>query len=193
VGAAQGILGRLLANDGRTPGSPLQIDAIEPNPEWAEAARPFYRKVMNSTVEQADLGEGIYDCVVCADVLEHLADPVGILKRLRRAARPDAMFVISLPNVAHIAVRGMLLVGRFPKMQRGILDKTHLQFYTKDTAADMLREAGLKVQRVMSTVVPLEDAGDGMLVKAMMGVQRMMVAVAPRLPAMQWIFVAKGE
>src|SRR6267142_529105 len=146
VGAAQGILGRLLAEsdvgathaspsaDGQRAGHapPLQIDAIEPNPQWAEAARPFYRKVMNSTVEQADLGEGIYDCVVCAAVLEHLADPVGILKRLRRAARPDAMFVISLPNVAHVAVRGMLLVGRFPKMERGILDKTHLHFYTKD-------------------------------------------------------------
>src|SRR5881394_1619050 len=88
VGAAQGILGRLLAEDGRPQGSPLQIDAIEPNPEWAEAARPFYRRVMNSTVEEADLGEGIYDCVVCADVLEHLANPVSTLRQLRTAAKP---------------------------------------------------------------------------------------------------------
>src|SRR5947207_4772938 len=137
VGAAQGILGRLLEE------SKIEIDAIEPNREWAEAAKPFYRRVINSTVEEADLREGIYDCVVCADVLEHLADPVGTLKRLRKSAKPDAMFVISLPNVAHIAVRGMLRVGKFPKMQRGIRDKTHLQFYTTDTAADMLREAGM--------------------------------------------------
>jgi hypothetical protein len=102
------------------------------------------------------------------------------------------MFVISVPNVAHIAVRGMLLVGKFPKMERGILDKTHLQFWTKDTAREMLREAGLVVEKVMSTVVPLEDMGDGIAVRTMMGMQRMAVAMLPRLFAMQWIFVCKG-
>src|SRR5688572_12083212 len=74
VGAAQGILGQLLADSG------LTIDAIEPNSEWAEAAKPHYRQVMNSTVEAANLTEGTYDCIVCADVLEHLPDPLSTLK-----------------------------------------------------------------------------------------------------------------
>src|SRR5688572_18841158 len=193
VGAAQGILGRMLGEDLKSQISDfeIQIDAIEPNAQWAEAARPFYRRVINATVEAAELEEGLYDAIVCADVLEHLADPVGTLKRLRRAAKGDAMFIVSVPNVAHIAVRGMLLFGKFPKMERGILDKTHLQFWTKDTAMEMLREAGLKVEQVMSTVVPLEDMGDGVLVRAMMGMQRMAVAMLPRLFAMQWIFVCK--
>src|SRR5215212_8731599 len=96
VGAAQGILGRLMGEDLQFAScdlrlgekSKIEIDAIEPNSQWAEEARPLYRRVMNSTVEQADLGEGVYDCVVCADVLEHLADPVGTLKQLRKAAKP---------------------------------------------------------------------------------------------------------
>jgi 2-polyprenyl-3-methyl-5-hydroxy-6-metoxy-1,4-benzoquinol methylase len=149
--------------------------------------------VINSTVEAAELGENMYDAIVCADVLEHLPDPVGTLKQLRRSAKPDATFIVSLPNVAHLAVRGMLLFGKFPKMERGILDKTHLQFYTKDTATQMLRQAGLKVEKVMSTVVPLEDFGDGLIIRSMMGMQRLAVSVLPRLFAMQWIFVAKAE
>jgi 2-polyprenyl-3-methyl-5-hydroxy-6-metoxy-1,4-benzoquinol methylase len=185
VGAAQGILGQLLADSG------LMIDAIEPNNEWAEAAKPYYRRVMNSTVEAAELGENTYDCIVCADVLEHLPDPLSTLKRLRSAAKPDATFIISLPNVAHMAVRTMLFFGRFPKMERGILDKTHLHFFTKDTAKNLLTDADLKIERTLTTVVPLEDFGNGVISKAMMGMQRLAVSVAPRLFAMQWIFIAK--
>ena len=193
MGAAQGMLGRLLGEESKIEdrGSKIEIDAIEPNPEWAEAARPYYRRVMNSTVEAANLVDNTYDCVVCADVLEHLPDPLSTLKRLRKAAKSDAAFIISLPNVAHLAVRTMLLFGRFPKMERGILDKTHLHFFTKDTARDLLAQAGLRVERILTTVVPLEDFGDGMLMKMAMGMQRLAMAALPRLFAMQWIFVAK--
>lgn len=146
---------------------------------------------MNSTVESANLPDNTYDCIVCADVLEHLPDPLSTLKRLRQAAKCDAAFIISLPNVAHLAVRTMLLFGRFPKMERGILDKTHLQFFTKDTAKNLLADAGLKPDRTLTTVVPLEDFGNGIFTKSMMGMQRLAVAALPRLFAMQWIFIAK--
>jgi len=135
--------------------------------------------------------EGTYDFILCADVLEHLPDPLSTLKRLKQAAKPDATFIISLPNVAHLAVRTMLLFGRFPKMERGILDKTHLQFFTKDTAKDLLTHAGLRVERTLTTVVPLEDFGNGLFTKSMMGMQRLAVAALPRMFAMQWIFIAK--
>ena len=191
VGAAQGILGQLLKSDLQFANCDLQLDGIEPNQTWADIARPFYRQVINSTVEAANLPDNTYDCIVCADVLEHLPDPLSTLQRLRRAAKPDATFIISLPNVAHLAVRTMLLFGRFPKMERGILDKTHLQFFTKDTAKDLLTQAGLKIDRTLSTVVPLEDFGNGLFTKAAMGMQRLAVAALPRLFAMQWIFIAK--
>jgi len=191
VGAAQGILGQIVKSDLQFAICNLQLDAVEPNPAWAEAAKPYYRQVINATVEAAELPDDTYDCIVCADVLEHLPDPLSTLRRLRRAAKADATFIISLPNVAHLAVRTMLLFGRFPKMERGILDKTHLQFFTKDTARDLLTSAGLRVERVLSTVVPLEDFGDGVFTRSMMGMQRLAVAVLPRLFAMQWIFVAR--
>jgi 2-polyprenyl-3-methyl-5-hydroxy-6-metoxy-1,4-benzoquinol methylase len=190
VGAAQGMLGHLIQ------GSGLTIDAIEANPEWAELAKPYYRSTWASYVENAPLPSREYKLVVCADVLEHTPDPVSVLKRLREAATEDATFIISLPNVAHLAVRMMLLFGRFPKMERGILDKTHLQFLTKDTAVAMLRQAGLEPQRITATGIPLDEVwktGEGkLLYKAAQKTQHLAMSILPRLFAMQWVVVAKG-
>lgn len=188
VGAAQGFLGQLLD------GEALAIDAVEPNPEWADACRPHYRQVMTGTVEQVTFPNEKYRVIVCADVLEHTVDPVSVLRRLREIAADDATFVISLPNVAHAAVRTMLLFGYFPRMERGILDKTHLHFFTRDTAAAMLRRAGLSVARASATGVPLDELwkrGEGKLIfRILVRLQHLAVAVAPRLFGFQWIFTA---
>jgi 2-polyprenyl-3-methyl-5-hydroxy-6-metoxy-1,4-benzoquinol methylase len=189
VGAAQGILGRLLE------GSGLAIDAVEPHPQWAQDARPFYRRVFNDTIENAPLPERAYEVVLCGDVLEHTVDPVVVLRRLTRAATDDAVFIISLPNVAHLAVRMMLLFGLFPRMEKGILDKTHLHFFTRDTAEATLREAGLRVESASVTGVPLEEVWRGGEAKLLFRVARKLqhaaLALAPRLFGYQWVFVAR--
>ena len=189
VGAAQGILGRLLE------GSGLAIDAVEPHPQWADHARPHYRQVFNTTVENAPLTDGTYRTVLCGDVLEHTVDPVAVLRRLVRAATDDATFIVSLPNVAHLAVRMMLLFGNFPKMERGILDKTHLHFFTRDTAEAMLRQAGLKVVSAKATSIPLDEVwrrGEKKVAyRAAVRFQHVAIDLAPRLFGMQWVFVAE--
>jgi 2-polyprenyl-3-methyl-5-hydroxy-6-metoxy-1,4-benzoquinol methylase len=186
VGAARGFLAELLHD------TALTLDGIEAHAAWAEAARPLYREMFACPVEAAALPDRAYAVVVCADVLEHTVNPVAVLDRLRRAAAEDAVFVVSLPNVAHLAVRLLLLAGRFPRMDRGILDRTHLHFYTRDTAEEMLREAGLAVEQVLTTTVPLEVLWPrrGLLCRMLMAVQRGAVRVAPRLFAFQWVFVA---
>jgi 2-polyprenyl-3-methyl-5-hydroxy-6-metoxy-1,4-benzoquinol methylase len=189
VGAAQGILGQILQ------GSGMVIDAVEPHPQWAEHARPYYRTVHACTVEQANLPDKTYDAIVCADVLEHTVDPVSVLMQLRRVAKDDAAFIISLPNVTHMAVRMMLLFGMFPKMERGILDKTHLHFFTRDTAEQMLNKAGLKLEKVSATGVPLDELwkkGEGkMLFKTAQRMQHLAVGAMPRLFGFQWVFLAR--
>jgi len=191
VGAAQGMLGQLL----RDAGARLDLDGVEPNPAWAAQARPFYRRVFASGIEEADLPEASYEVIVCADVLEHTVDPVAVLDRLRRVATDDALFIVSLPNVAHLAVRLLLLFGRFPAMERGILDRTHLHFYTRDTAAAMFREAGLETVRASATGVPLDElwpAGEGTRPFALLvRLQHLALALAPRLFGFQWVFVAR--
>lgn len=189
VGAAQGFLGQLLSN------TSLTIDAVEPNPYWAEHAQPFYRQVFASSIEEANLPDATYRVIVCADVLEHTVDPESVVEQLRRVATDDALFIISLPNVAHLAVRLMLLCGRFPQMERGILDRTHLHFYTLDTATDMLRRAGLEVVRARPTGVPLDELwreGEGnLLFNTLMRLQHFALLLAPRLFGFQWVIVAK--
>lgn len=191
VGAAQGMLGDLVQ------GSGLTIDAVEANPGWAEQARPFYRNTWASIVEDAPLPSREYKLVVCADVLEHTPDPVSVLKRLREAATEDATFIISVPNVAHLAVRLMLLFGYFPKMERGILDRTHLQFFTKDTARAMLAQAGLQAKSIRATGIPLDEVwkkGEGKLpFKVAQKMQHLALDVAPRLFSMQWVMVATAN
>lgn len=191
VGAAQGILGQLLAEAGVA----LERDAVEPNPTWAEHARPFYRQVYACGIEEADLCDDTYRVVVCADVLEHLPDPVGALRQLRRAATADAAFIVSLPNVAHLAVRLLLLAGRFPRMERGILDRTHLHFFTRDTAIATLREAGLEVVGTSATGIPLDElwpGGEGSVpYRALTRLQHLALALAPRLFGFQWVLTAR--
>jgi hypothetical protein len=176
-------------------GSGLEIDAVEPHPVWAEHARAHYRAVFNSGIEDAALPSNTYRMVVCADVLEHTVDPVAAVKSLRAAATDDARFIISLPNVAHLSARLLLLLGRFPQMERGIFDRTHLHFYTRATAEAMLRSAGLEVLRARPTPVPLEQIWPRgrvhWLLRALMLAQRVGLLLAPALFGFQWIFVAR--
>lgn len=190
VGAAQGFLGQLLQ------GSGLAIDAVEPNPQWAARAAPLYRQVWPATVEQAPLPAGAYHVVVCADVLEHTADPVAALRALRRAAADDALFLISVPNVAHLAVRLLLLCGQFPQMERGILDRTHLHFWTRRTACQLLANAGLTTVRIRPTSFPLDElwpGGEGSLPFTLLTrLQWLLLLIAPTLFAWQWILMARA-
>ena len=191
VGAAQGILGQMLA-DAR-----LEIDAIEPNPDWARAARAHYRNVYNCAIETTNGLHDRYGVIICGDVLEHTVDPAASLRKLRGYASDDATIIVSLPNVAHLFVRLLLLFGRFPRMSRGILDRTHLHFFTRDTAEELLREAGLRVVRASGTPVPLDFIWPRMrgtwALQLAMRAQSALVRLAPRLFAYQWVFVARGD
>ncbi len=192
VGAAQGFLGQLLQSRGAQSRG-LTIDAIEPNAEWAEKARPFYRNVYATTVEDAPLQLGTYRVVVCADVLEHVQHPDRVLESLKKTATDDAIFIVSLPNVAHGAVRLMLLFGFFPQMERGVLDKTHLHFWTLKTARDLLENAGLKVLNAYPTGVPIDEVWHGHVAvgRLLMRLQHIALAFSPRFFAHQWVLVAQ--
>lgn len=174
----------------------MAIDAVEPNPAWAEHASPFYRTVYAGAIEDAALPTDTYRVVICADVLEHTADPGRVLQQLRRSATSDSVFIVSLPNVAHLAARILLLFGHFPKMDRGIFDRTHLHFYTRQTALELLRTAGLRETTVRATPVPLEEIWPGWLgqglLKTAMACQRIPLRLAPTLFGFQWIFVAQA-
>ena len=99
-----------------------------------------------------------FDVVVCADVLEHLAEPEKLLDRIRGWLKPGGTLLASIPNAANVSVRLALLAGRFEYAERGILDRTHLRFYTRSTARRLLEGNGWIVRGVEATAMPYELA-----------------------------------
>lgn len=90
--------------------------------------------------------KGQFDYIICADVLEHLRNPKGALKRFEPFLKEDGCMLISIPNVRHYGVIMMLaLEGRFDYAADGILDSTHLRFFTRDTAKEMIEDSGFTV------------------------------------------------
>ena len=150
VGAATGFLGSVLAAQGHT------VVGAESDPASAAAAAPHYAAFYTADVASLPvLREGPFDLVVVGDILEHLADPAGALERLVAQMAPGGRLLVSVPNVAFATVRLELLLGRFEYRPRGIMDVTHLRFFTRSTLRRMLSGAGLTVVRLAGVPPPL--------------------------------------
>jgi len=142
------------------------VTGIEPYSKDAAVARERGIQVLEMGIEEAlDEVEAKFDAVVLGDVLEHVADPWTQLSRIRCLCRPDARVVISVPNVAHIFVRAQLMTGRFEYQDRGILDRTHLRFFTRRTAIDLVQEAGLVREATTYSPTPVEILLPSLLVR----------------------------
>ena len=98
-----------------------------------------------------------FDVIVFADVLEHFVHPLDVLKQATSVLAPNGRIIISIPNVAHLTVRLQLLLGSFTYTDRGILDRTHLHFYTKKTLKAMISNAGLAITHLGATPAPIEE------------------------------------
>lgn len=109
------------------------------------------------------LGSRQFDLFLFADVLEHMVDPVAVLRRLLPYLEDDGHVIVSLPNVAAWTVRLGLLAGRFEYGPSGILDDTHLRFFTRETGRKMLEQAGLEVLRTEQNPMLVRAAKDAVL------------------------------
>jgi SAM-dependent methyltransferase len=113
---------------------------------------------VNDSVANVHGWSRTFDVVVCADVLEHLEDPAAVLARVRKWLSPGGLLLVSLPNVANVAVRLSLLAGRFEYAEAGILDRTHLRFFTRRSARRLVEAAGFRIRRLRPTPIPAELA-----------------------------------
>jgi len=150
VGAADGFLAELLTRQG------WQVTALERDPAQAAKARGRCHEVIVADLDEAAPRiEGAFAAIVYGDVLEHLGDPLPVLVALNRSLAPGGCVIVSVPNVAHLWVRLSLLLGRWDYAERGILDRTHLRFFTRRTFVALLVQAGLAVEELAVTPVPL--------------------------------------
>lgn len=116
----------------------------------AEAAQALDRVIVaNVDLGFPDLPHDYFDCIVCNDVLEHLVDPWSVLRKLVASLKVGGVVVASIPNVRHHKlVRRLFWSGQWRYEDAGILDRTHLRFFTRQTAVELLECAGLTVERI---------------------------------------------
>ncbi len=181
IGCSTGYLSEALQRNG------CHITGVEIDASAGAAAQRWCERLVIGDVETMDLtqvGAG-YDVLLLADVLEHLRDPVAALRRLRPLLANDGYAVISVPNVANWAMRLGLLAGRWNYTERGILDRTHLRFFTRTTIQSTLADGRFAIRTFdLSAPVPLNPP---------VAVSRLAHAVArlrPSFFAYQFVIVA---
>jgi 2-polyprenyl-3-methyl-5-hydroxy-6-metoxy-1,4-benzoquinol methylase len=162
LGPAAGHFTKALVDNG------CRVVGVEVDPDAAERVQAFAERVVvgdlsDPEVVRSAIDEERFDVVVGGDVLEHLPDPLSVLRACRGALKPGGYVVLSLPNIAHADVKLQLLAGRFPYRDTGLLDRTHLRFFTLESIGEMLRDAGLllvDLKRVTLPVFTTEQAVD---------------------------------
>lgn len=160
VGCACGDIGDYISkNKGCT------VVGIEYDRERAEFARlrNVYKQVIqldmndSNAVNQALCQyRNAFDCIVCGDILEHLYNPVGVISNLKTYLKDGGYFVISLPNVAHGSVKLRLMSDDFFYSETGLLDSSHIRFFTQSTIGDFLFKSGLELMQFNRVFFPFD-------------------------------------
>ena len=174
VGCAEGVNADALRAAGAT-----RLTGIEIDERFAAVARSRYDEVVTGSVEdELPWPAGSFDTVLCYDVLEHLRDPWSVLAGLRELLRPGGRVHVALPNARHTSVWIPLAVrGRFAYAPAGLLDITHLRFFARRDAEDLVRDAGFEVTAVDHQ---RPDTGHGRLAR------RVAPRLWPELRAIHW-------
>jgi 2-polyprenyl-3-methyl-5-hydroxy-6-metoxy-1,4-benzoquinol methylase len=156
VGCAAGDTALALAEAG------CRVSGVDIEDAVPDERRDLFQKFLVADIEKTPLTTlfepGSFDAVIFGDVLEHLVNPEASLADAVQLLSPDGHVVVSIPNVAHGAVRLALLEGRWTYTDKGLLDSTHLRFFTRETACDLLEGAGLVIEELHATILDPFDA-----------------------------------
>jgi len=146
VGCGYGGLGRSLRGRGVA-----QVFGVELNPDSASHLAGVYADFWIGDVEEVSLPVDMapFDCIVFADVLEHLRDPWGAMAQYLQRLKPGGYVVANIPNVRNIALLYNLIIrGRWQYEDSGLLDRTHLRFFTRREIMELFAGVGLDVELV---------------------------------------------
>lgn len=161
VGCSNGALGRSLKVACPT----RNVCGIEFDSAFAKEAAEHLDFVINADLNLLKwddaMGGRRFDCIIFADVLEHLVDPHQCLLQGCQYLKPGGCVIVSLPNIRHIsAFQAIFIGGHFPVRDRGIFDRTHLHWFTVTDAHDLLANSDLKVSTT-SLALRWGDCGGG--------------------------------
>lgn len=182
VGCSTGYLASRLAKH-----KSCVVDGVEYDPAAAAEAQTACRRLFPGDALDVlkSLSGSAYDCLVFGDILEHLPRPDLVLAEARRLVRAHGRIVVSLPNVAVAPVRLMLALGFWAYLDTGVMDRTHLRFFTRRSARRLLEDAGFRVVRSYPTPHPPIDR--------LRWLGYSMTVLCPELMALQFVMEAVPE
>ncbi len=147
VGCHTGILGEALIKRRH-----CRVIGIDHDSEALAKARTRLEEALQVDLESAtwvkDLSlnmVGGFNVILFGDVLEHTRNPAEILKQSKALLKPGGRVIVSVPNVVNLRVRLKILMGKFEYEDSGILDRTHLRFFTKESAQSLVKDAGFRI------------------------------------------------
>jgi len=154
-GCASGYMSRVLREHG------CRVTGIECDPDAARLASQYCERVIVADLSGEDwvrqLHDATFDVAVFGDVLEHLAEPVLALARARQFLKPQGYVVTSIPNIAHGSVRLALLSGEFRYRNLGLLDHSHLRFFTRESVHELFARAGYLMEELQTCRLGIFD------------------------------------
>lgn len=156
VGCYDGALGYHLITEKK-----CIVDGIELDPKAAKEASKHYNKVVVANLNIDDVTtdlDGGYDYIIFADVLEHLLEPQLLLSKLKELLSENGKVIISVPNIGYQGVLASLSEGDFPYSETGILDRTHLRFFTRKTLKELIVQSGLYPNDIKNVILPVVDS-----------------------------------
>lgn len=156
VGCSTGYFGSALKAAGHT------VWGIEPNQASATIASQKLDIVFVGLVEDfiEDFPDKKFDVISFGDVLEHIAEPSEVLKQCQNLLVEGGAIVASVPNVAHVTIRAMLLDGNWDYSDLGILDRTHLRFFTRETIQELFQDSQYTVIEINAVKLPADVAAN---------------------------------
>jgi len=193
IGCGEGFFAAELVKNGN---SVTGVDSLE-DAYHSDALQEYFPVDLNGApgALARALGGRQFDRALLLDVLEHLVRPENLLTEARVALNPHGQLIVSVPNVANITVRLMLLCGRFNYTERGILDRTHLRFFTRKSARALLEHQGWEIVASKVTVMPLELilglSPSNPLMRAITATLATITAMLPGVFGYQLIYVLK--
>ena len=194
LGCADGLIGRFLKSNLN-----CEVIGVEIDKRAAINAKKYLDKVIIGDLENIATykliyKQGKFDVIFASAILEHLKHPQIALKQITKSLKKGGIIIIALPNIAHWSIRKALLFGNFNYTPSGILDKTHLKFFTVRTAINFLeKDCSLKIEAIDYDFPDLPLISR--IIKFLLGsnIQEKIFRLLPNLFAYQILVVAKPK
>ncbi|MBU0952255.1 MAG: class I SAM-dependent methyltransferase [Elusimicrobia bacterium] len=200
IGCATGYIGKYLKEKLN-----CKMFAVEIDKEAAKIASPYYEKIIIGDIEDENIFQQVYgqfDYVLCMNVLEHLKNPEALLFKLKKIIKNNGFLVAAIPNIANWTIRLKLLTGNFDYEKglfgtdhgKGIMDETHLRFFTLKTMKSLFSKTGYEIVRQSFDPDKGIPKFHGLLLRLPQGwkILNFFYSLNPKLFGLQFIFKLKA-